>query len=272
MADFFTRLAERALGVRPTARPVVPSVFTPLAPARPVFGDLSPESWSESRVMSEASSDAETRSAPPLAITSDRVAGRTTPTSPSLASKVQKPKEASHQAPVAPSIPPPSLGPADSPQKDMVRQGTVSQPNFGERLQPRLTPADDVRGEVTAPLRHEPEPGRADAPAGEFAPPVGVPRIVEPLAHPANAAARNETGDSPALSTAHGYLPARLATARERPTSSPAATRPTVRVTIGRVDVHAIFPERGAPPARLAASSPTLSLDEYLNQRRGGQR
>ena len=46
---------------------------------------------------------------------------------------------------------------------------------------------------------------------------------------------------------------------------------PTVKVTIGRIDVHAVFPEPVAPkPASPVAHS--LSLDDYLKQRREGMR
>jgi hypothetical protein len=48
---------------------------------------------------------------------------------------------------------------------------------------------------------------------------------------------------------------------------------PTIRVNIGRIEVRAIMPPP-TPPARRempARSSPTLSLDDYLKQRNGGQ-
>jgi hypothetical protein len=49
------------------------------------------------------------------------------------------------------------------------------------------------------------------------------------------------------------------------------ATTPTIQVTIGRIEVRATV--AAATPARKTpAKSPTMSLDEYLKQRNGGQR
>jgi hypothetical protein len=48
---------------------------------------------------------------------------------------------------------------------------------------------------------------------------------------------------------------------------------PTIRVTVGRIEVRAIPPPaRPAPHSRPARSGPMLSLEEYLKQRQGGQR
>jgi hypothetical protein len=53
---------------------------------------------------------------------------------------------------------------------------------------------------------------------------------------------------------------------------SPSSSTPDVHVSIGRVEVRALFPEpptRRAPPPR---PRPTVSLDDYLNQRNRGKR
>jgi hypothetical protein len=69
MADFFSRLAERALGLAPVAQPDLPSMFAPLAPM-----ELSTEisAWSESVRAERSSSDnaapvATRKNAPPRA-------------------------------------------------------------------------------------------------------------------------------------------------------------------------------------------------------------
>jgi len=59
------------------------------------------------------------------------------------------------------------------------------------------------------------------------------------------------------------------------PTVSPPVSQsaPTIRVTIGRIDVRAVMPP--APPAprsRPSRPGPTLSLEDYLQQRREGRR
>jgi hypothetical protein len=44
---------------------------------------------------------------------------------------------------------------------------------------------------------------------------------------------------------------------------------PTIHVTIGRIEVKATPPT--AAPKRRASASPTMSLDEYLRRRSGGE-
>lgn len=45
---------------------------------------------------------------------------------------------------------------------------------------------------------------------------------------------------------------------------------PTIRVTIGRVDVRAVFPTEPSKPRGSSQRSPGLSLEEYLKARNGG--
>ncbi|HJZ69753.1 MAG TPA: hypothetical protein VKF81_16630 [Blastocatellia bacterium] len=49
-------------------------------------------------------------------------------------------------------------------------------------------------------------------------------------------------------------------------------TNSSVRITIGRVDVRAIMPQRAAPAAPASSRPQPLSLDDYLKQRAGGKR
>jgi hypothetical protein len=46
---------------------------------------------------------------------------------------------------------------------------------------------------------------------------------------------------------------------------------PTVRITIGRVEIKATT-DSPKPEARVPASKPTLSLEDYLHEREGGGR
>ncbi len=54
-------------------------------------------------------------------------------------------------------------------------------------------------------------------------------------------------------------------------THDSSSSTPTIQVTIGRIEVRAITPPV-APPQRPRKPSPALSLDDYLKQRNGGQR
>jgi len=53
---------------------------------------------------------------------------------------------------------------------------------------------------------------------------------------------------------------------------APEATAPTVRVSIGRIEVRAVFPEQPQRQPPPLPRNPALSLSEYLKQRDGGMR
>jgi len=46
----------------------------------------------------------------------------------------------------------------------------------------------------------------------------------------------------------------------------------TISVTIGRIDVRAVFPQPPAPRGSRTEKAAAMSLDEYLKQRSGGRR
>jgi hypothetical protein len=52
---------------------------------------------------------------------------------------------------------------------------------------------------------------------------------------------------------------------------SEAPAAPTIKITIGRVDVRAMMPDKEAPRPAPAARNTALSLDEYLKRRSGGK-
>ncbi len=55
-------------------------------------------------------------------------------------------------------------------------------------------------------------------------------------------------------------------------TTEAASATPTIRVTIGRIDVRAVTPPAPAPRPKPIRAGPTLSLDDYTRQRKGGGR
>jgi hypothetical protein len=54
-------------------------------------------------------------------------------------------------------------------------------------------------------------------------------------------------------------------------TTGPFSPPPTIKVTIGRIDVRAVM-QQAPSPKPIAAAAPKLSLDDYLKKRGGGQR
>jgi hypothetical protein len=76
-----------------------------------------------------------------------------------------------------------------------------------------------------------------------------------------------------ATSTVRPPLPSRAGGAKS-PEAFPLSSPPTpaVQVSIGRVEVRAVFPEPATRRAPAPRSRSTLSLDDYLNQRNRGKR
>jgi hypothetical protein len=64
---------------------------------------------------------------------------------------------------------------------------------------------------------------------------------------------------------------AKLRTADESTQFHASEAAPTISVTIGRVDVRAVYPQPQAPPARRVQPAP-MSLDEYFKKRREGHK
>jgi hypothetical protein len=60
--------------------------------------------------------------------------------------------------------------------------------------------------------------------------------------------------------------------ARAAPSNVSKPPAPIIRVTIGRVDVRAEFPARATPAAPRKVEAPSLSLEDYLKQRKEGKR
>jgi|APLak6261659701_1056019.scaffolds.fasta_scaffold00030_14 hypothetical protein len=52
--------------------------------------------------------------------------------------------------------------------------------------------------------------------------------------------------------------------------TSPQAAAPTIKVTIGRVEVRAVMPAQSPPAPRPRSAEPKLTLDDYLKRRNGG--
>jgi len=159
----------------------------------------------------------------------------------------------------------PASGPVEPVPSQLSRRGVPKQPGPGELTLPPV--ATGGRTDVMA---------RRGRPTSEAIPQPGVPEQATVPGAPLSPT-------SPPLEPRpmQGAVAARpLITPRIEPATQPpgrsAATpepAPTIRVTIGRVEVRAITPP--APPVarpKPARTGPTLSLDDYLQQRSRGQR
>ena len=66
-------------------------------------------------------------------------------------------------------------------------------------------------------------------------------------------------------------LSVKVTTGKERPAPTPELKPPTIKVSIGRVEIHAAVPQAMTVEPRLP-SVPKVSLDEYLRKQPGRTR
>ncbi len=281
MADFFTRMAERALGKRPLVNAVVPSLFAP----DPRMGSNLPF---EAPATEEGERPAEVPG-------STAGIGRMSPSGDHSEAPPQVPAQLSQPpAPLFeiahPGAPDPPSQPArgtGSSRRGASDRGLAAKPpdQPRESESPReLTPTrqqahfaqpGSVRGgEGSQPL--VPQERSAGFPVYLTSPRPATTREPAETRHPEEEGRRRRdatTGEPPwrpptAMPPFAPALPSAKAPAGDR---SPAGSEPdTIHVTIGRVEVKAVFPPappRTAPPAR-----PELSLEDYLKQRKAGRR
>ncbi len=257
MADFLTRLAERTLGLATVAQPIIAPVFVP-APAMP--DQLEDMSFNEVPGSGHAAGkEIGYEQAHPRELVS--------PVNPE-AGKDGAPAKSIPTVHMQDGINTPAriqdTSAADTPVHDSreveVRRGRmetlVSYDHAGTVPQLVLPPKgiDPRNGYIYAP-DNAPQSfpvvreSLKDTPQTSFR---------APTVHPTQQERKNEIPFSSAQ-----YLEA--ATVEK--------TGPTIRVTIGRIEVQAVMPAKESaartPPARPRA---LLSLDDYLKQRNGGQR
>ncbi|HEY7126517.1 MAG TPA: hypothetical protein VH540_21445 [Ktedonobacterales bacterium] len=221
MADFFARLAQRALGQAPGVQPLIAPVF---APGPTLQGTRQEEAtWSDVKTEAPGDHPRQSLSAQTL---SRRASGRA---------------PANSQAPVPGRLPSRSPAAQDEPQTEqhLARASlTISAP--GEQAQSREHQSLE-----------EPPPLHAAPPYA-----AGAPLLIRPQV----SLYRQEHQQLEPLE-------------RTNNTAEVPTTSPTIRVTIGRIDVRAMLPPQNQPPrAAPARSGPALSLDEYLKRRERGER
>jgi hypothetical protein len=297
MADFITRLAERALGVAPVVQPVLPSMFAP----EPISHSTGLE-WD-----SEATTSPGDLDQPRALSVRDAPTGR--PADAAMAQQEDQSGDALSSATpgslrgTPESRPgPPHLSESGSSergamtgkedQRDSSRT-TASHPQTPPETLHHAEPDPTRRGLPLGPPSAEDESGEAafrplrtllDRGHGETLPPRPSPGAQASLAASEDTLGskatldRSQPPDAPLVTPRivrpqfDGYL--------ERGPQEPGvaaleSSAPAIRVTIGRIEVRAITPPPPRPPAQRttpARPGPELSLDDYLKQHNGGQR
>lgn len=237
------RLAQRVFGEMPTVQPYLPPLF---APGPTLAGDAAP-AWAleDTAVPLGMAVAAETR---PAAVPRQPVPPAAVLPAPGLAAT---PVPALAEAAAVPEPPArrQALGEVLPPAPHEVIDETVL-------LAPEALPAPGVTARGT-PL----------AAATAVSMPAPTPRATPPPAAPLVPALRRAQEDA-----APAVAPRRESTSATQPEVPEA---PSIRVTIGRIDVRAVLPP--APPVPPAPrprpqSAAKMSLDDYLRARRGGRR
>jgi hypothetical protein len=291
MIDFLNRLAARALGVAPVATPMIPTIYS-----------ASP-GWIEADRGADRAGEARGVLAGPTIPGGgfDRRADSSAwypedTIDPSL----PMPEPARHpQDTIDPSLPMPEGRPGRRPGRDLTpapgnsgpeptpvpvpRPGLADLPGWDDGAAPargvddgaariaRLARSPGIGGEDRPIV-----PGLRPAPGDEpRVMPIGAGaagRVEAGIAPPAPVRARGEPTPS-ALPVIGDHGPRITPRARRGPAARPGPEAPSIRVTIGRIEVRAEFvtPAPAPAPARPLRPS-SLSLDDYLRQRREGQR
>jgi hypothetical protein len=234
VSDYLTSLAVRSLGGAETITPRLPARFEPLTAAAPPKDSLGTDERDWQPQGGARSSDAPVPRLP---------TGATVAEPRSLVSSLR------------------DLDPPPRATWESERTAVVPAP-----IRAWPAPRPDPLAAVSLSVHGEPEIPRASEPDHR-----GLPgALVTPVGPPRPPAAAAETASTPVASP-HATVFAPAGALRPVPTPSESrltAAAPTIRITIGRVDVRAVTPP--APTSRPAPAPPQpLSLDDYAKQREG---
>lgn len=239
MADFLSRLAERTLGIAEGARPRIAPLFA---------ADASPAQSEPLELGDELP-----RAIPPPSPPRDDMARRAL-------------VEAIHDHAMIPAAPAPAAAETARPPRARDRDDT--RPLAASE---RPAPSREVSSAATDQVARPGQPGAQPAPLATRQP---VPGRTD--RDPVAPADRGRDDDAPLVpSPPVARRPSMGEGERHAALSDPLGDarreEPAVSVTIGRVEVRAVFPS--PPPARPAPRpAPQLTLEEYVRQRREGLR
>jgi hypothetical protein len=268
MADFLTRLARRAIGTEPTVRPVLAPLFAP-GPDLPAVGADDPLIAIEEQVQDALAQMSSPRRSSNRAGPLSGPAGEPASTMPAPHPPPDAPVTPA-VAPIEPAAagsPPSAFRPTVPPPTPLPGDQQAAAPPVGQSTPvavPHVADASPERAEVIVTRAAE---ASADPPSMLES----LPRSVQPSGPPGDAitasVGRRETPPARPVESAMAAAPPPAEAAPPSPTMPP-----TIRVSIGRIDVRAVqapvpAPRRAVPPAPAAPS-----LEEYLRARGGGRR
>lgn len=250
MADFLTRLAQRALGTAPLVKPVI----------APLFGQG--PSLAISRAEEAGGAAGHDGGAVSSRPARPRPVGPVGDTIPRPTQDARAPALGGRSSQSEVSVPS-AIAPAGDSDPAVARHGRTTfeslvgaQGRQEESKRPESLTEDSVPSQSVERLTR-----RLASPhlAVEARP---LPSVQPPTGRPTLTPAYRRDAGTPGRAQVWPVQP---------PQSSPPA--PMVRVTIGRVDVRAVFAApQTSPPTQPARPHQALSLEQYLQQRNGGRR
>jgi len=240
MTDFLTRLAEQTLGTVPVAQPSIAPMFAP----GPTLGGNKVTTYGEDDMPAGESEPEQAKSV-----------------RDSLERALQR--EPDFQPPVSRS----------SVQSRVPTKNELLLARSRHEANPFVSPTTVSIAEAqTGTHRTHLLPSRASVlPATEEA--LAGKDQADSLPASASRLKSSETGDTSHV--IHMVQPVLSSISRNVPAASlevPRISAPTIRVTIGRLEVRAIMPSDTRILPTPQRPKPRLSLDDYLKQRHGGQR
>jgi hypothetical protein len=259
MANLLRHMAERAIGVRPVAMPVLRPMFA----AQERLEEQMTNRFAPTELERPAVRHGE-RFVPPSPPETRQTQERDS--SPSLAVKAQRPaptQTVEHRTQAGPVPLREQNGPPTKPTlKEVIEH--IYQPREHHRENPRESSAPAVVANPEGPAS-----GRTDnVHAGRRKPEEAVePRLVRTPPQRANSQPSREIADRPQRPSMEARpQPVKLQVGALPPTNE-------VHVSIGRIELKAApQPPAALPPRQETSRRAHLSLDEYLEHRRGGRR
>jgi hypothetical protein len=269
MNDYLHNLVARTLQLAPVVRPRLPSLFEPMAAGQAVNNSPPPETHEDGTAAGpvpgvfrttvrppdkEPPVKFETGSQPTTGKTIEREAGENRDASRRA---ISRPGELARATPQIVAPLPFQMGPEAPSIRRLIAQ--VAQPQVPKNGAEASTSEPEANGsppqskfvtQQIASSGEESSRGRRD--------------LIETTATRARASRLTRPATQPSQTE-------RFVAAHQADSVPAPDTTPTINVTIGRVDVRAVFPQPQAPPARRAHPAP-MSLDDYLKQRSEGRK
>lgn len=269
MADLLTRIAERALGLAPTVQPIIAPMF---APGLPLAGEHVAGSLAGDAALGEQLGVLEAPEQEHIQAPAHRLGQMAAPQPPLVPRRHEEPGGVTYVDSMVPlttnrrNDPPPF-----KPEPPVVH--SVDSPSVQHQLERRFTLDADEQGigpNIEPLLVLQPQQYNGSAVPGQ---PEASQTPQQLTLGPTKSGVQQALAPIEIRSEAVQAQSTLAAKPSSAAVPEPEPSAPTIRVSIGRIDVRAVTPPAPSAPRPAAMRpGPALSLDEYLKQQKGGRR